>query len=760
MGEKLNVGFIGNPNCGKTTLFNAYTGARLKVANWPGVTIEKKEGAMKYHDHQFKLVDLPGIYSLTSYTMEEKVSRQYILEDEVDVIVDIADASSLERNLYLTLQLLELGKPVILALNMMDVVEERGMEIDLHRLPEMLGIPCIPVSARKKTGLEILMHTVAHHRRKIKQCQLEHHHRAEDDNQQSGQQNYQLQDSPQSNQQNCQLQDRPQSNQQNCQSQDRPQSNQQNCQSQDDSQSGQQNYQKQEDLQSGQQNYQKQEDSLRNKHEQYAMVYSDKIEEKIDIITERLIEKYGNITNPRWISLKLLEKDSEIVEKYPLELEDVVDRSYETDIINEKYDFIEEIIEEVLVNKESKAERTDKIDAVLTHRIWGVPVFLGIMAMVFMLTFLVGDFLKGGLEILVERFSTGVEQCLVYLHASDMVISLLIDGIIAGVGGIISFLPNIIILFIALAILEDSGYMSRVAYVMDGIMGKMGLSGRAFLPMILGFGCTVPAVMASRALEDERDRRRTIFVTPFMSCSARLPIYIIFSEMFFGKYAVFAAFSMYVIGIFVALAVAYISGKLAKSKEINTLLIELPEYKVPNARTVFIYVWEKVKDYLGKAGTTIFVASVIIWGILNFGPGGMATEVEDSFGAMIGKILVPILAPAGLGFWEIAVALISGLAAKEVVVSSAAVLFSVGNINSSEGMHAMTAALTQIGFGPVNAYALMLFCLLYTPCVATIATMKKELNSVKMTAAYLVFQLGLAWAVTTVFYQVAQMIVR
>ena len=707
MGEKLNVGFIGNPNCGKTTLFNAYTGARLKVANWPGVTIEKKEGAMKYHDHQFKLVDLPGIYSLTSYTMEEKVSRQYILEDEVDVIVDIADASSLERNLYLTLQLLELGKPVILALNMMDVVEERGMEIDLHRLPEMLGIPCIPVSARKKTGLEILMHTVAHHRRKIKQCQLEHHHRVEDDNQQSGQQN---------------------------------------CQSQEDSQSGQQNYQKQED-------------SLRNKHEQYAMVYSDKIEEKIDIITERLIEKYGSVTNPRWISLKLLEKDSEIVEKYPLELDDVVDRSYETDIINEKYDFIEEIIEEVLVNKESKAERTDKIDAVLTHRIWGVPVFLGIMAMVFMLTFLVGDFLKGGLEILVERFSGGVEQCLIYLHASDMVISLLIDGIIAGVGGIISFLPNIIILFIALAILEDSGYMSRVAYVMDGIMGKMGLSGRAFLPMILGFGCTVPAVMASRALEDERDRRRTIFVTPFMSCSARLPVYIIFSEMFFGKYAVFAAFSMYVIGIFVVLAVAYVSGKLAKSKEINTLLIELPEYKVPNARTVFIYVWEKVKDYLGKAGTTIFVASVIIWGILNFGPGGMATEVEDSFGAMIGKILVPILAPAGLGFWEIAVALISGLAAKEVVVSSAAVLFSVGNINSAEGMHTMTAALTQIGFGPVNAYALMLFCLLYTPCVATIATMKKELNSLKMTVAYLVFQLGLAWAVTTIFYQVAQMIV-
>lgn len=716
MGEKLNVGFIGNPNCGKTTLFNAYTGARLKVANWPGVTIEKKEGAMKYHDHQFKLVDLPGIYSLTSYTMEERVSRQYILDDEVDVIVDIADASSLERNLYLTLQLLELGKPVILALNMMDVVEERGMEIDLHRLPEMLGIPCIPVSARKKTGLEILMHTVAHHRRKIQQCQLEHHHRLEDYSRSEQQAQYSQRE----------YNEQPE-------------------------QQSQSEYDNQSENQKKAKRYEK-------KHEQYAMVYSDKIEEKIDIITERLIEKYGNVNNPRWISLKLLEKDSEIVEKYPLALEDVVDRSYETDIINEKYDFIEEIIEEVLVNKESKAEKTDKIDAVLTHHIWGVPVFLGIMAIVFMLTFVLGDFMKGGLEVLIERFSNGAEQCLIYLHAGDMVISLLIDGIIAGVGGIISFLPNIIILFIALAILEDSGYMSRVAYVMDGVMGKMGLSGRAFLPMILGFGCTVPAVMASRALEDENDRKRTIFVTPFMSCSARLPIYIIFSEIFFGNYAMLAAFSMYVIGILIALAVAYVSGKLAKAKEINTLLIELPEYKVPNARTVFIYVWEKVKDYIGKAGTTIFVASVIIWVILNFGPKGLTTGVEDSFGAMIGKVLVPVLAPAGLGFWEIVVALISGLAAKEVVVSSTAVLFSVGNINSAEGMNAMTTALTQIGFGPLNAYALMLFCLLYTPCVATIATIKKELNSSKMTIAYLAFQLGFAWIVTTIFYQVARMV--
>lgn len=679
MGEKLNVGFIGNPNCGKTTLFNAYTGAKLKVANWPGVTVEKKEGALKYHDHQFKLVDLPGIYSLTSYTMEEKLSRQYILSDEVDVIVDIADASSLERNLYLTLQLIELGKPVILALNMMDVLEERGMEIDLHRLPEMLGIPCIPVSARKKTGLEILMHTVAHHKRKIKQCALEHHHA----NKVQG---------------NIAV------------------------------------------------------------HQEYAMVYSDKIEEKIHQIIHTLEEEYGELTNPRWIALKLLEYDEEVMKQYPVQVSHIVDRSYETDIINEKYDFIEEIIEEVLVNKEKKAEATDRIDRWLTHRIFGVPIFLAIMAVVFFLTFTIGDYLKGIFEILLDNFSTGVESGLTALHTNEMIVSLVIDGIIAGVGGILSFLPNIFILFCALAVLEDSGYMSRVAYVMDSLMGKIGLSGRAFIPMLLGFGCSVPAVMASRTLENPKDRFRTIIVTPFMSCSARLPIYVLFSQIFFGKYAMVVAFSMYVIGLFVAIFIAFLMNLFGGKKEKYTLLIELPEYKMPNMHTMFIYVWEKVKDYLTKAGTTIFVASIIVWFLLNFGLTGIVENMKDSFGAELGKVLVPILVPAGIGLWQMVVALISGLAAKEVVVSSIAVLFSVGNITSAEGMNEMSIALTNQGFGPINAFAFMLFCLLYTPCIATIATMKRELNSTKWAIFAMAFQLIVAWTVTTVFYQIANLL--
>jgi ferrous iron transport protein B len=682
MKEELQVAFIGNPNCGKTTLFNAYTGAKLKVANWPGVTVEKKEGAFRYHSHQFKLVDLPGIYSLTSYTLEEKLSREYILDDCVDVIVDVADASCLERNLFLTLQLIELGKPVILALNMMDIVKERGMEIDLHRLPEMLGIPVIPVSARKKTGLDILMHAVAHHQKKNNDGNLEHHH-----------------------------------------------------------------------------NESRKSSHKHNHHSEFAIVYSDEIEDKIDEIMERLLDYDSDIKNPRWHAIKVLEQDEEICNKINIDFSDIVTRSYESDIINQKYDFIEEIIEEVVVNKEEKEAKTDKIDYFLTHRYLGLPIFLGIMALVFFLTFTVGDWLKGYFEIAITSFSDGVLNLLQHYHANDMVISLVVDGIIAGVGGILTFLPNIFILFLALAFLEDSGYMSRVAYIMDGIMGRIGLSGRAFIPMLLGFGCSVPAVMATRALEDTTDRRKTILVTPFMSCSAKLPVYVLFSSMFFGKYAVLAAFSMYVIGLIIGISVAFIMTKLQKKKKVNSLLIELPEYKTPNFHTIVIYVWDKVKDYLTKAGTTIFVASIIIWFILNIGPHGFVTDITESFGAGLGKLLVPVLVPAGLGLWQIALALISGLAAKEVVVSSLGVLFGIGNIASAGGKSTLMEVLSGYNFTAVNAYALMIFVLLYTPCIATIATIKRELKSTKWTVFAVLFQVAVAWVVSTVFFQIATLFV-
>ena len=677
MSRTINVGFIGNPNCGKTTLFNAYTGANLKVANWPGVTVEKKEGHTTYEGQDYKLIDLPGIYSLSSYTMEEKVSRECILSDEVDVIVDVADASSLERNLYLTLQLIELGKPVVLALNMMDIVEERGMEIDLHRLPEMLGIPVIPVSARKKTGLSILMHAVAHHQTYDRQSPLIHHHHTDGNSRHK-----------------------------------------------------------------------------HNHHEEYAMVYQDLIEDKIDLLIERITDTYPDFTNKRWLAIKYLEKDQSAIDLWPLDTSDILDRVYEKEIINQKYDFIEEIISETLVNKSSKEERTDRIDRYLTGRYTGLPIFLAIMALVFFLTFFIGDFLKGYFEIALEVFSGFVADGMAAIHASEMITSLVVDGIIAGVGGILTFLPNIFILFLALAFLEDSGYMARVAFVMDDIMSRLGLSGRAFIPLLLGFGCSVPAIMASRALEHRKDRMKTILITPFMSCSARLPIYVLFSSMFFGKYAMLVCYSMYLLGIAVAIFTAFILSKLDGSKSEHALLIELPEYKTPNARTIAIYVWEKVKDYLTRAGTIIFLASVVMWVLLNFGPAGYVTDISKSFGSYIGRFIVPLFQPLGLGYWQIIVALIAGIAAKEVVVSSCGVLFGIQNIATSQGMATALTTLNAIGFGMANAYALMVFCLLYVPCTATIATIRRETGSRKTTALFVLFQLAAAWAVSFLFYQI------
>ena len=599
--HEMTIGFIGNPNCGKTTLFNAYTGANLKVANWPGVTVEKVEGVMKDHDLTIHLVDLPGTYSLTSYTMEETVSRQFILSDEVDVIINVVDASALERNLYLTLQLLELGKPVVLALNMMDIVEKRGMEIDLHRLLEMLGIPVIPVSARKRRGLDILLHAAAHHKDCTDPDCLIHHHKV--------------------------------------------------CSK-----------------------------HRHNHHSEYSMVYSDEIEDKIDQIMPELKRRYPGLTNYRWHALKLLEEDKEITEKYPVNLPQVLDRSYESDIINQKYDFIGEIIGEVLLHKERQDLLTERADKLLTSKVWSIPIFLGIMAVTFFLTFTIGDWIKGYFELGIDWLSGVAQSGLTAVHAGTILTSLMVDGIIGGVGTIVTFLPNILILFLCLALLEDSGYMARVAY------------------------------------------------------------------------------SMYLIGIVVAIVVSAVIHLLDRKKSVNYLMIELPEYKLPDSRTVAIYVWEKVKDYLEKAGTTIFIATLVIWLLLNFGPHGYSPDMAQSFGAMIGKWLVPFFAPIGLGFWQIAVALIAGVSAKEVVVSSCAVLFGIVNASSPEGMSAFASALNGIGFGPLNAFSLMVFCLLYIPCAAALATIRKESGSWIWMGFTALFQLAVAWIVTFGVYQIGSLV--
>ena len=652
-----HVAFVGNPNCGKTTLFNAITGSRLKVANWPGVTVEKKEGTVEFEDEKLILIDTPGIYSLSTYTIEEKVTRNCILDDDIEVIVNVVDASSLERNLYLTLQLLELGKPIVMALNMMDVIEERGMEIDLHRLPEMLcDIPIVPVSAIKKRGLDILLHAIIHHKDAVTLGDV--------------------------------------------------------------------------------------------------FSYSDDIEDKISKLEVIMGAKYPNHSSARWHSIKFLEDDEEVHEEHPVDVTRIVDKSYSRQIIQAKYSYIDDIINECLFNKSAKEAKTDRIDAVLTHPIFGVPCFLLIMALVFILTFLLGDFIKGFLEMFLEWFQGVVSAGLESAHVAEWLRGLIVDGIIAGVGGILTFLPNIVILFIALAVLEDSGYMSRVAYVMDGIMGKLGLSGKAFLPMILGFGCTVPAVMATRALETNKDRRRTMLITPFMSCSARLPIYVLFSGLFFGKFAPLVSFSMYVLGILIALLTAFVANLIDKKKNKNNLLIELPEYKRPNLRSIRIYVWNKVKDYLTKAGTTIFIASIIVWFALNVGTKGFVTEPADSFAAMAAKFIAPALKPCGLDMWEIVVALFAGVSAKEVVVTSFTVLFS----NALEGASLLESIKAVYpAFTGANALALMVFCLLYTPCLATIATIRKESESLKFTTFSMIFQIAVAFGASALVYNIARL---
>lgn len=606
--EVIRAGLIGNPNCGKTTLFNAFTGANLKVANWPGVTVEKKEGRTIWQGQDFHLTDLPGVYSLASYTMEERVSKEFILSGEADVVVDVADASSLERNLYLTLQLLELGKPVVLALNMMDIVRERGMELDLPRLSELLGIPCIAISARERTGLDMLLYAMSRY------------------------------------------------------------------------------------------------------------------------------EEYGK---PASMAGAIYDRIEEILPQVVKETDPTAPAPGRA---------MEETIRK-------RQDRTDRIDRYLTGKWLGLPIFLAVMGLVFFLTFAVGGWLKGYFEAGLVLLSDKAGLMLDAWKVSPMLRSLIVDGIISGVGGILTFLPNIFILFLALAYLEDSGYMARAAFVMDDLMSRVGLSGKAFLPLLLGFGCSVPAIMASRTLENRKDRLRTILITPFMSCSARLPVYVLFSTMFFGKYAMAACYSMYLIGILAAGISAWLLFRLDPHGTDNMLLIELPEYQSPDVRSIMMYVREKVKDYLTKAGTVIFLASIVMWFLLNFGAEGYVTDMSRSFGAVIGKWITPVLEPAGLGYWQIIVALISGIAAKEVVVSSCGVLFGIPNITTAGGMAGLTHVLEDMGFGMPNAYALMTFCLLYVPCTAAIAAIRRETGSGKVTAAIVLFQTAAAWVVSVIAYQ-------
>ena len=600
--QEIKLAFIGNPNCGKTTLFNAYTGQRLKVANYPGVTIEKKEGELEYKNKQIVITDLPGIYSLNSYSIEEKVSKEFIENEDLDVIIDVVDASSLERNLYLTLQLIENNKNIIIALNMMDIVKKRGMKIDIKKLEERLGVKVIPISAKTKEGIDELLEAIINQKNKNSKNHI-------------------------------------------------------------------------------------------------------KIDNEYNILA--------------------------------------------------RYNYIENLVKECTKNKMKVDKRTEKIDKILTHKIWGLPIFIMIMGTVFLLTFTLGDYIKGYFELILELIINKTLLILAYLKIGPAMTSLITEGIITGVGGILTFIPNIFILFLCLGFLEDTGYMSRVAYIMNGFMEKLGLSGKACIPMILGFGCSVPAVMATRTLKEEKDRRKTIMLIPCMSCSAKIPIYVLFAGMFFRKYEAIVALGMYVIGITISLILGIVTKRIEKSPKREELIIELPEYKIPDYNSIKIYVIEKIKDHINKAGTIIFLSSIILWGILNIGKTGFVENPEKSFGAIIGKLLIPIFKPTGLGYWQIIVALISGLIAKEVVVSSINVLYGINAVSQNYELYDI---LMLESFTKINAFCLMLFCLLYVPCIATIATIHSETKSTKFTIKLICFQLLMAWTVTTITYQLLKLI--
>ncbi len=670
------VALVGNPNCGKTTLFNALTGSNQYVGNWPGVTVEKKEGIAKLGEVSFTVVDLPGIYSLSPYSMEELVARKFIIGEKPDAVINIVDATNLERNLYLTMQLLELERPMVLAVNFMDEVEKRGDEIDCGKLSAQLGIPVIPISARDGVNIDKLVEE-AHH------------------------------------QMHTGLTVEP------------------------------------DDLYDG---------------------FTHAIHHRIgEIIHDRA---YAVGIPAHWAAIKLLEGDGEVAKDLGLgettlqRIDQIADEyeasselgDRETLLADSRYRFVERVVRLSVQRKNREGERTitERIDAVATHKIWAVPVFLMMMLAVFLVTFSgPGAWLSDGIAAFVENvMCPGVSGWLSHLGAPAWLAGLLVDGLISGVGGVITFLPMIALLFLFLSMLEDSGYMARAAFVMDRTLRRFGLSGKAFIPMLMGFGCTVPAVMGARTMENEKDRRMTIFLVPFMSCGARLPIYGLMTAAFFPRQAGLVVFGLYLLGLLIAIG----SGVLLKHTifhgEPAPFLLELPPYRMPTLQNIWLHVWQRVRDFLTRAGTIIAVMSVAVWFLQNFGLDlRMVEGTGDSILARFGGFIAPIFQPLGFGVWQAAVALLTGLIAKEMVVSSMSLFYGFSLTD-----YAAAGAVMAATFSPAAALAFLAFCALYTPCVAAIATIRREMGSLKWTALALGWQLVVAWLVSFVVYHIGALL--
>ena len=661
----------GNQNCGKTTLFNQLTGSNQHVGNFPGVTVDQKTGVLR-GKRDCSVVDLPGIYSIRPYTSEEIVTRDFILKQKPDGIINIVDATNIERNLYLTLQLIELHIPMVLALNMMDEVRDNGGTINVKKMTELLGIPVIPISAAKNEGIaELTRAAVAAAREKqypkvtdfcrpgpIHRCIHATCHIIED---------------------HAQRADLP-----------------------------------------------------------TRFAASKLIEEDPDIIAQLMLDQ----------------NELELVEHNILQMEEEYGLDRNAAIAEMRYDFIERVCRETVIKcQESKQHRRSvQIDRILTNKYAALPIFFGIMLLIFFLTFNVigaglSDLLAAGINLL----STLADRALSAFGVNPVVQSLIIDGIFAGVGSVLSFLPLIVVLFFFLSILEDTGYMARVAFVMDKLLRKIGLSGRSIVPMLIGFGCTVPAVMATRTLSSERDRKMTILLTPFMSCSAKIPIYVVFCAAFFQKYQALVMIGLYLLGILFGILAALILDHTAFRGKPVPFVMELPNYRFPSFKSVALLLWEKARDFIERAFTVIFWATIIIWFLQTFdGRFNLVADSGDSLLAMIGRLIAPVFIPLGFGDWRASTALISGFAAKESVISTLGILL---------GSSADVAASLGTLFTPATAFSFLIFTLLYTPCIAAVTAVKRELGAAYKAVGFVVLQCGIAWIASFLIYRMLLLLI-
>ena len=656
----------GNQNCGKTTLFNALTGSNQHVGNFPGVTVDQKAGVIKGTDHQ--VVDLPGIYSIRPYTQEEIVTRDFILKSRPDAIINIVDATNMERNLYLTLQLLTLQVPTVIALNMMDELVGNGGSVDVQKMSEALGVPVVPISAAKNQGITELVDTLI------------------------------------------------------------------------DTASRRVTPKVQDFCPEG---------PVHRCIHAVCHIIEDHAQ-RINIARRFCAMKLIEGEQDFFDALELSQNEKELIEHTVIEMEHETGLDRNAALADMRYNFIEKVCGECVVKaKESREHRRSmQIDKVLTHRIFAIPLFIAIMGLVFFLTFnVVGAFLSNVMSYAIDGLTLLADRALTAYGINPVVHSLVIDGIFAGVGSVVSFLPLIVTLFFFLSILEDSGYMARVAFVMDKLLRKIGLSGRSFVPMLVGFGCSVPAIMATRTLSSNRDRKMTILLTPFMSCSAKIPIYTLFAAAFFPGHELLVMLALYFGGILVGILVALVLKNTAFKGNPVPFVMELPNYRFPSAKSVVLLMWEKAKDFLTRAFTVIFMATVIIWFMQTFDTRLNVVENSgSSILAALGRLVSPIFAPLGFGDWRMVTALVSGFTAKEAVVSTFGVILGVSTEQLGIALHSL--------FTTASAASFLAFCLLYTPCVAAVSTIKTELKSGWKTVGIVFAQCLVAWLVAFMVYHV------